>query len=150
MQGQPTSVEQVGADALVRPSASRRQGTPAGKSATPVLTFEQVGADALVRPSANRRRQVFGLYRSLAPVFAPARSLRLRASRSAQDDETKYRSALFYNVIFVSTVVADLPTAARRSLPRDFSTTLEMTGRGSVPLGWRADEGVRPYLFYQK
>ena len=29
----------------------------------------------------------------------------------------KYRYVLFYNVIFVSTGIADLPTAARRSLP---------------------------------
>ena len=38
--------------------------------------------------------------------------------RSAQDDETKYRYALFYNVIFVSTGIADLPAAARRRVGR--------------------------------
>ena len=31
--------------------------------------------------------RVFGVYRSEAAVFTPARSLRLRASHSAQDDE---------------------------------------------------------------
>ena len=51
------------------------------------------------RSARSPRGQVFGLYRSDAFVFAPARSLRLRASRSAQDDKGKYRSVLFYNVI---------------------------------------------------
>ena len=66
----------------------------------------------------------------------------------------KYRSALFAGgrgrpplpvLPKVRTGIADLPTAARRSLPRDLSSTLEMTGLNTVPLGWRRDEGVPPY-----
>ena len=66
----------------------------------------------------------------------------------------KYRSALFAGgrgrpplpvLPKVRTGIADLPTAARRSLPRDLSATLEMTGLSTVPLGWRRDEGVPPY-----
>ena len=71
----------------------------------------------------------------------------------ARDDEAKYRYVLFYNVIFVSTGIADLPTAARRSLPRDpydyaLRAPLRITKQSTVTLCLRADE-ERPYLFYR-
>ena len=46
------------------------------------------------RSARSPRGQVFGLYRSEAFVFAPARFLDF-----ARNDGTKYRSVLFYNVI---------------------------------------------------
>ena len=78
-------------------SCSLPLGAEPARASIWVIPFR--GVRVRSRSARSPRGQVFGLYRSEAFVFAPARSLRLRASRSAQDDKDKYRSVLFYNVI---------------------------------------------------
>ena len=100
----------------------------------------QLGSCSLPRGGEPPRANLWGGYHSATTVFAPARSL-----DCARDDGARERYVWFYNVFIVDTGIADLPTAARRSLPRDLSTALEMTELNTVPQGWRRDEGVPPY-----
>ena len=59
-------------------------------------------------------------------------------------------SPLPRNVGLIMSAIADILGCTvpplSYSLPRDLSTTLEMTKLSTVSQGWRADEGVRPYL----
>ena len=95
-----------------------------------------------------RRARSLGKLRFEAIVFAPAGFLDY-----ARNDEAKYRFVWFAGgrgrpplpaLPKVDTGIADMPTAARRSLPRDFSTTLEMTKLSTVTFDLRADGASAP------